>query len=120
VSIEKQYRNVRVRDKNPIAPSLGIQPLRGFPSPPPPRTLFGTGVPGCMVRGLEIERLAIANCSWISCRMPEAKDLDVVLEDFVVNDDRSFDQFSDIRTPRMFMSGLRMSSCYKILVVSVL
>ena len=62
-----------------------------------------------MVRGLEIERLAIANCSWISCRMPEAKDLDVALEDFVVNDDRSFDQFSDIRTPRMFMSGLRMS-----------
>ena len=42
--------------------------------------------------------------------MPEAKDLDVVLEDFVVNDDRSFDRFSDIRTPRMFMSGLRVSS----------
>jgi hypothetical protein len=42
--------------------------------------------------------------------MPEAKDLDVVLEDFVVNDDRSFDQFSDIRAPRMFMSGLRTSS----------
>jgi len=69
VSIEKQYRNVRVRDKNPIVLSLGIQPanlntnslrLRGFPSPPPLRTLFGTGVPGCMVRGLEIERLAIA------------------------------------------------------------
>jgi hypothetical protein len=25
VSIEKQYRNVRIRDKNPIALSLGIQ-----------------------------------------------------------------------------------------------
>ena len=44
----------------------------------------------------------------------------MVLEDFVVNDDRSFDQFSDIRTPRMLMSGLRMSSYYKILIISVL
>jgi hypothetical protein len=42
--------------------------------------------------------------------MPEAKDFDMILEDFVVNDDRSFDQFSDIRMPWMFMSGLRMSS----------
>jgi hypothetical protein len=86
MSIEKQYRNVSVRNKSPIALSLEIQPpnlntnslrLRGLPLPLPPRTLVGTGVPGCMVRGPEIERLAIANCSWISCRMPEAKDLDV-------------------------------------------
>jgi hypothetical protein len=32
------------------------------------------------------------------------------LEYFVVNDDRNFDQFSDIWTPRMPMAGLRMSS----------
>ena len=56
----------------------------------------------------KLESLAIANCSWISRGMPKAKDLDMVLEDFVVNDDRSLDQLSDIRTPRVFMSGLWM------------
>ncbi len=41
--------------------------------------------------------------------MPKAKNLDMFL-DFVVNNDRSFDQFSDIWTPWMLMAALRMSS----------
>ena len=42
--------------------------------------------------------------------MPKSKNLDSVLENFVVNDDRIFDKLTDCRALRMLAPCLRMTS----------